>query len=127
MMIEASLPAGETWIRQLLILSDLPDADIPPVQLCHFLTLKEKGQGIGIVGVEAFGRFGLLRSLAVDPRYRRRGFASQLVEKAGEYAASPKIESLYLLTIRAEGFFPKRDYQRVQRNSAPISVSTAKE
>jgi amino-acid N-acetyltransferase len=122
MAIEAPLPTDEPWIRQLLILCELPQADITPEQLRHFLVLKENGQVIGVVGVEVFGRFGLLRSLAVDPRYRRKGFASQLAEKAEEYAASLKIETLYLLTMTAEGFFSKRGYQRLQRNSAPPPV-----
>ena len=122
MMIEAPLPTDEPSIRQLLTLCDLPESDITPEQLRHFLVLKEKGQIIGVVGIETFGRFGLLRSLAIDPGHRRRGFASQIVEKAEEYAASLKIDTLYLLTMKAEGFFSKRDYRRVQRDSAPAPV-----
>ena len=122
MAIEAPLSTDEPWIRQLLILCELPQEDITPEHLRHFLVLKEKAQVIAVVGVEVLGRFGLLRSLAVDPRYRRRGFASQLTEKAEEYAASLKIEALYLLTITAEGFFAKRGYQRVERNSVPSPV-----
>jgi amino-acid N-acetyltransferase len=100
----------------------LPQGDITPEHLRHFLVLKEKGQIIGVVGVEVIGRLGLLRSLAVDPRYRRRGFASRLAKRAEECAASLKIEALYLLTLTAEGFFAKRGYQRVERDSVPSSV-----
>ena len=119
MLIEASLPTDEPWIRQLLILCELPQEDITPEHLRHFLVLKEKGQVIGLVGVEVLVPFGLLQSLAVNPRYRCRGFASQLVEKVEKYATSLKIETLYLLTMTAEGFFAKRGYQRVERNSVP--------
>jgi len=84
MAIEAPLPKDETWIRQLLILCELPQKDITPEHLRHLLFLKEKGQVIGLVGVKALGQFGLFRSLAVDPKYRCRGFASQLIEKAEE-------------------------------------------
>jgi len=122
MAIETPLPTDEPWIRQLLILCELPQEDITPEKLRHFLVLREKGQVIGVVGVEVFGRFGLLRSLAVDSRYRRKGFASQLAEKAEEYAASLKIETLYLLTTTAEGFFSRLSYLRVQRDSAPPPV-----
>jgi amino-acid N-acetyltransferase len=122
MPIEPPLPRDEPLIRQLLILCELPQGDITAEQLRHFLVLKEKGLVIGVVGVEVLGRFGLLRSLAVDPRYRRRGFAPHLAERAEECAASLKIEALYLLTITAEGFFAKRGYQRVERNSAPSPV-----
>ena len=61
MAIEAPLPMDEPWIRQLLILCDLPQEDITPEHLRHFLVLKKKGQVIGLVGVEALGQFGLLR------------------------------------------------------------------
>jgi amino-acid N-acetyltransferase len=118
-VIETPLPTDEPWIRQLLILCGLYQEDITPEHLRHFFILREKEQVIGLVGVEALGQFGLLRSLAVDPKYRCRGFASQLIEKAEEYAASLKIEALYLLTMTAEGFFAKRGYQRVERNFVP--------
>jgi amino-acid N-acetyltransferase len=122
MAIEAPLPEDEPVIRQLLLLCELPEEDITPDHLRHFLVLKEKGEIIGVVGVEILGRLGLLRSLAVDPRYRGRGFASELTEKAEEYAASLKIEAMYLLTMTAEGFFAKRGYQKVERNFVPAPV-----
>ncbi len=61
MAIEVPLPTDAPWIRQLLILCELPQEDITPEHLRHFLVLKEKGQVIGLVGVEVLGRFGLLR------------------------------------------------------------------
>ena len=122
MVLEAPLPEDEPRIRQLLTACELPHEDITPEHLRHFLVLKEKREVIGVVGVEVLGRFGLLRSLAVDPRWRRRRFASHLTEKAEEYAASLKIEALYLLTMTAEGFFAKRGYQKVERTSVPPPV-----
>ncbi len=122
MAIEAPLPEDEPRIRQLLILCELPQEDITPEHLRHFLVLKEKGEIIGVVGVEVLSRLGLLRSLAVDPRYRGRGFALHLTEKGEEYAASLKIEAVYLLTMTAEGFFAKRGYQKVERTSVPAPV-----
>jgi amino-acid N-acetyltransferase len=69
----------------------------------------------------------LLRSLAVDPRYRNRGLASQLTRKAEEYAASLKIKDLYLLTLTAENFFSERGYQKIGRDSAPPEVQETAE
>jgi N-acetylglutamate synthase-like GNAT family acetyltransferase len=56
MAIEVPLPRDELWIRQLLILCDLPQEDLTPEHLRHFLVLKEKGQVIGLVGVEIISR-----------------------------------------------------------------------
>ncbi len=110
------------WIRQLLTLCGLPHEDITPQHLRHFWVMKEEIEVVGVVGLEIFGRLALLRSLAVDPRFRKRGFARQLTEKAGEYATSLKIEELYLLTVTAESFFLKRGYQRNERNSASLAI-----
>jgi amino-acid N-acetyltransferase len=127
MAFEAPSPRDETRIKQLLVLCQLPHEDITPEHLRHFMVLKEKGEVIGVVGMEDFGRFGLLRSLAVDPRWRRRGLASHLTEQAEGYAASLKIEALYLLTMTAEGFFAKRGYEKVERTSVPLPVQETAE
>lgn len=117
--IEAPSSKDELQIRKLLTLCELPQKDITPEGLHHFLVLKEKEKIIGVVGLEVFGPFGLLRSLAVDPKYRSRGFAPRLIERMEAYAVSLNIEILYLLTMTAEGFFAKYGYQKVERKSAP--------
>jgi len=122
-MILASATSGdEPWIRQLLTLCGLPHEDITPEHLQYFWVIKEKGEILGTVGLELLGRSALLRSLAVDPRFRKRGFASELAKKAEENAASRKIEKLYLLTVTAESFFGKRHYQKMERISLPPEV-----
>lgn len=112
----------EPWIRQLLTLCGLPNEDLTPEHLSHFWVIKEKGEILGTVGLEIFGRSALLRSLAIDPRFRKRGFASELTKKAEDYATSLKIEVLYLLTMTAESFFRKRGYQKSERNSVPPEI-----
>jgi len=112
----------EPWVRQLLTLCGLPHEDITPEHLRHFWVVKEKGEILGTVGLEILGPSGLLRSLAVNPRFRKRGFASELTNKAEEYAASLKIEKLYLLTVTAESFFGKRGYQKMERISVPPEI-----
>ena len=79
MTSEVASPVDEPWIRQLLILCGLPQEDINPQHLLHFWVVREKGEAIGVVGLEIFGRLALLRFLAVDPRFRKRGLAQQLL------------------------------------------------
>lgn len=112
----------EPWIRQLLTLCGLPHEDITPEHLRHFWVIKEKGEILGTVGLEILGRSALLRSLAVDPRFRSRGLASELTGKAEEAAASRRIEALYLLTMTAERFFEKRGFQKIERTSVPPEI-----
>ena len=106
----------------MLTLCGLPHEDLTPEHLSHFGVIKEKGEILGTVGLEILGPSGLLRSLAVKPRFRKRGFASELTNKAEEYAASLKIEKLYLLTVTAESFFGKRGYQKTERISVPPEI-----
>ena len=112
----------EPWIRQLLTVCGLPHEDITPQHLRHFWVIREKGEAIGVVGLEIFGHLALLCSLAVDPRFRKRGLAQQLTKKAEEYATSLRIEELYLLSTTAESFFLERGFQRIERNSAPPEI-----
>jgi len=122
MILDLASPKDESWIRQLLSLCGLLHEDITPQHLRHFWAMKEKGQVIGVIGLEVFGSFTLLRSLAVDPRFRKQGIAGQLLKKAEEYAISLKIEEMYLLTVTAESFFLKRGYQRIERSLAPPAI-----
>ena len=122
MIFEPASPMDESWIRQLLTLCGLPHEDLTPEHLSHFWVMKEKGGIVGTVGLEIHGRSALLRSLAVDPCFRKRGFAQQLTEKAEGYATSLKIEELYLLTVTAESFFLKRGGQKIERKSAPPAI-----
>jgi amino-acid N-acetyltransferase len=122
MIFEPASPMDEPWIRRLLTLCGLPHEDLTPQHLSHFGVIKEKGEIVGTVGLEIHGRSALLRSLAVDPRFRKREFASELTKRAENFAASLNIKELYLLTMTAESFFLKRGYQRIERNSAPPAI-----
>ena len=118
----AATPADEPGIRQLLSSCGLPHEDLTPEHLHHFWVIKEKGQLIGVIGLEVLRPLALLRSLAIDPLFRNRGLGSQLAQQAEKYADSLKIQGLYLLTTTAEGFFAKRGYQKVRRESTPDQI-----
>ena len=62
-------PAEEEAIRKLLIDADLPAEDFAR-HLQHFLAAKQSGALIGVIGLESYGEFGLLRSLVVALPYR---------------------------------------------------------
>ena len=119
----------EKPIKQILAEIDLPYQDISSSQLRHFLIVKD-GSGstlAGVVGLELRDDAGLLRSLAVADAYRRKGLATQLVNKIEEYARSQNITALYLLTLTAEDFFAARKYQKTDRESAPPALQETAE
>ncbi len=127
MQIEKASLKDEPWIRQLLTVSGLPHQDITPAHLENFWVVKEKGGILGVAGLEVYGRIGLLRSLAVDPRHQRRGWGSQLEKRAEEYAGSLKLGVLYLLTMTAESFFQNRGFEKIERESAPPEIKKTAE
>ena len=82
---------------------------------------------VGVVGLEILGHSALLRSLAVEADYRNRKIASSLVGKLEDYAKTLQVDTLYLLTMTAEGFFTKLGYRRTDRNSAPAGIQETTE
>ena len=119
----------EKPIKQILADSDLPYQDISSSQLRHFLIVKDGSSSTlaGVVGLELRDDAGLLRSLAVSESYRRKGLATQLVNKIEKYARSQNITALYLLTLTAEDFFAARKYQKTDRESAPPALQETAE
>jgi amino-acid N-acetyltransferase len=119
----------EDQVKQILKASGLEQRDIHSSQLQHFLIVQDKNTSTisGVVGLELKGNVGLLRSLAVTKAYRRQGLATQLVDKIEEYARSQKIDTLYLLTLTAEGFFCARGYHKTDRKSAPPALQETTE
>ena len=105
----------------------LPSEDITSTHLDHFLILRCDDRLSGVVGLELFERFALLRSLAVTPSNRLKGFATQLIKKAEAYGRSKNIDGLYLLTLTAETFFTKLGFQKTDRNRVPYVIQQTTE
>ena len=124
--ISFTRPADEAAVKSLLAECGLLFEDISE-HLRHFIVAKSKSVLVGVVGLEALGSAGLLRSVAVKESYRGKGLGRTLCEKMEGYAASRGIITLYLLTRRAEGFFKKQGYRKVERSETPEPVRNTKE
>jgi N-acetylglutamate synthase-like GNAT family acetyltransferase len=67
----------------------LTDAALPLEGLTghdNFLVLCREDRIVGGAAIERYGKYGLLRSVALEPRERRRGFGRRLVENAAHQA-----------------------------------------
>lgn len=111
-------------IKQLLSACELPTSDISPSRSLLFYGCRSEGKLIGVVGLEVYGPVALLRSLAIAPSHRGHGRGRSLVAFAEVQAVSFGVESLYLHTTTAEGFFSKLGYSTVSREGAPPSIRT---
>ena len=123
MEFEFADPSDEPQVRQLLAGCELPDEDITASHLQHFLVVRHETNLAAVIGLELFGQCALLRSLAVETHVRGQRIATRLVEKVEEYARSHEVESLYLLTTTAEGFFKKQGYCTTDRNDVPTVLN----
>jgi amino-acid N-acetyltransferase len=74
---------------------------------------------VGSVGLERFGRKGLLRSLVVARTARDVGIGGQLLTHAENLARASGISELWLLTTTAAPFFRRAGYAEGDRSRAP--------
>jgi amino-acid N-acetyltransferase len=113
-------------IVSLLKRSELPYEDVD-LDRQYFLVAVGKGQVIGIVGLEAAGEYGLLRSLAVDAPCRDRGIGWSLLDKIIAHARRNGVRELYLLTTTADKFFMRHGFERMERAAAPPALQETHE
>ena len=112
-------------IQSLLEYCNLPCSDLTEASDVEFYSVRdEKNQRlIAVVGLERLAsKTVLLRSLAVDERYRGTGLGQKMVRHAEKIARSESIEEIWLLTDSASGFFHKLGYRNKSRVSAPKPV-----
>jgi len=113
-------------IINLLRTNNLPSEDLPDA-LNEFYAALDEGKLIGLVGMERYSRFGLLRSMVVHPNYRNRQIAAKLVQLLEQAAAGSGITTMYLLTQTAENYFSKRGYQVITRDTVPQALFQSSE
>lgn len=117
--LRQALPDDWNAVRELLLASDLPVDDLGPDRLDGFLIAEDGDVVVGLIGLEVLGTFGLLRSLVVEENARRAGLGGKLVGALESAAEAAGIAELWLLTIDAERFFQRHNYEIVDRESAP--------
>jgi amino-acid N-acetyltransferase len=108
-------------------MENLPSTDITEETLAHFLVCRDPVGVVGIVGLEVFGEIALIRSLVVSEERQGRGLGKRLVSAAQEMAAELKVRDIYLLTTTAAEFFEYLGYRQIDRELAPVAISSTKE
>ena len=119
----ADVPAIERLLRE----SSLPTVGVAAA-VGDFLVAQHGRRIVGVAGLELHGeRFALLRSVAVDASVRGRGLGKDLVDRVTALARARGLESLYLLTTTAEGYFPMFGFQEISRAEVPDPVKRSEE
>ena len=113
-------------IEKLLRATKLP-VDGVNDSLDSFVVAERDDFIVGVAGVERCGRYGLLRSVAVDPQMRGRGIGGALIERLIADSKDKEIPELYLLTTTAEKYFPAFGFTKIDRDATPAEVQDTSE
>ena len=110
-----------SYVETLLEKNNLPSRDVRSKTDCFYLGY-DGGRSVGIGGVETHGADGLLRSVVVERSAREAGYGTAMCEALEAEARSTGVETLYLLTTTARGFFADRGYVETERATAPAAI-----
>lgn len=125
MKLEDAINHRESFIA-LLSSEKLPVDDLPGMLENCYVAI-ENQTVIGTIGLEIYGEYGLLRSLATDKTFRNRGIAGELIHQIETIAREKHLIAIYLLTETALDFFEHKNYKIVARTDIPEPVQQSTE
>jgi amino-acid N-acetyltransferase len=110
------------------LLSDnrLPLEGVPD-SLANFFVAESRGSIVGVIGMELYDRYALLRSAAVAKSEQNNGVGRVLVDRLLADAVKKGVAALYLLTTTAEKYFSRIGFARVERSEVPVELLASEE
>ena len=120
-------PDDKTEIIELIKSCNLPYEDLNTEKLKSFIIAKSDGEIIGCIGMEFFKEHGLLRSLAVNERFRNQKIGSELYSRLISFSAQSGVKTIHLLTTTAENFFNRKGFSKSGRSAAPEAIKNSVE
>jgi amino-acid N-acetyltransferase len=114
-------------VLALLKKSDLPTDGVSAGVLPEFVVAESGGKLVGVVGLEVYRESALLRSAAVDERWRGSGVGRALVDRALAISRERGIQDVFLLTTTAGQYFPRFGFTCVCRDDVPEAVRASVE
>jgi amino-acid N-acetyltransferase len=114
-------------VRSLIAEAALPQDGLEDQFGSCYAVAIESGRLVGSAGVERYAVYGLLRSVVTAPDRRGRGIGEALVRDRLGWAERAGLESIYLLTTTAAGYFPKLGFAPVERAAVPAEIRASRE
>ncbi|WP_140984695.1 arsenic resistance N-acetyltransferase ArsN2 [Asticcacaulis tiandongensis] len=111
---------------EALAAAGLPTTDLGTAQQ-SFWRHNAGGEVRGFVGIEAYGKAGLLRSLVVPQTRRGQGHGTRLVDFAVAQADRAGLTELWLLTDTAASFFAHLGWKPRLRAEVPDDIRSSPE
>ena len=120
-------PADVAELQAMLAAAELPAAELGRPQARFIKLCRTDGGTAGFAGLELHGADALLRSVVVRPDRRGLGVGRLAVETALARAEGSSVESVYLLTTTAAGFFTRLGFRVVPRDRVPPAIARTSE
>ncbi len=91
-------------------------------QIREFMVVEKKGVVLACVSLHVcWNDLAEIRSLAVAPRHKNKGYGSKLVRQALKEAGELGLPKVFTLTYKPE-FFEKLDFERIAMSELPNKV-----
>ena len=113
-------------VGRLLEQFDLPVGGVEDHFKASYTVAECAGQVIGSVGVETYGRYGLLRSLVVDPEWRKQGIGQVLTEHRLRWARQRGLSDVFLITVEPT-YVDRFGFEPLARDSVPQEIRNSPE
>ncbi len=89
----------------------------------NFFIIKADEAIIGCIGLEIYDKDGLVRSVAINPKFQGKGLGHRLLLRIQKYSLEKGLERLFLLTDTAESFFQKFDFILIPREKIKSGIT----
>lgn len=113
-------------IKSLLTANDLPAEGVDE-HWRTFVIARDGDKVVGCGGSEAYQFAALIRSIAVDPDYRKHGLGRRLVRQLLDRLAARGLREFYLLTTTAEEYFRRRGFKTIERDEVHPQLLASRE
>jgi amino-acid N-acetyltransferase len=114
-------------VRGLIAEAALPQDGLEDQFGSGYAVAIESGRLVGVAGLERYAAYGLLRSVVTAAERRGLGIGEALVRDRLGWAERAGLDSIYLLTTTAAGYFPKLGFAAVERATVPAEIRASRE
>jgi N-acetylglutamate synthase-like GNAT family acetyltransferase len=125
--LRAAREADFDTVARMLDAVDLPRDGLEEQFGASFVVAEHEGRIVAGGGVEVYGRYGLLRSVVVDPSFRGKGLGESIVTNRLRWSAMQGLRAVYLLTTTVPDFFDKIGFTEMERAAMPTEIQGSKE
>lgn len=124
--IRPTTPADHAGIHALLASANLPVEGVDAPHTHSWVAMKD-GRLAGVIALEVYSDAGFLRSVAVAPNFQNQGIGTALVRHLLTESVGLGVQTLYLLTLTAEQWFPRFGFRLVPQGDVDPRVRQSPE